>query len=1220
MPGQDRDAPNLQIASIIEVFDALGMTAEFRSAIQARRSRVRKEWNDSPEPFRARLRPLAYSPERLLTNLNALGVATPWDAGQAAQAVRQCVRAVNRAAQRQLLTLEAALSSAPPNSEASRALESDGYRVRRFMTAVRSVIAFTDTPSFHVMATNRLSMLGRWGTGKTHSLCDITQRRMSQGLPTLLCLGQQLPDGVDPLEGICRLTGLATRPDRLLRGLQRLGARENCRALLIVDAINEGDRKAWKRAMPGIRRQLEQYPNVGFAVSCRQPFDEHIFSRRAARQFVTIYHEGFAEREFDAQLSFFDYYDVPAPHFPLITEEFSRPLFLKLLCESLEDLSRPNQHRQLRQFASGQRGMTFLLERFVKHLGAAIEDDLHLSPGLCWRILKGDAATRGGSVVGIAPSMAAQPSDTLTEPECLQVVGMFLTGLHIRRTARQLLRRMLSDGLLAEDIRWTASGSIPVIRFPYQRFGDHIIARHLLSQHLNTDSEASIRRSFYGNRPLGQIFEVSPHASTYRMPGLASALMVEFPERVQRRLPQDERELLYYLPRNRWLLLPLKDAFLESLPWRSEESFTRQTGEVVQTLLIDLDEYRRNDVIEVLVGLATREGHTYSAQRIQRWLRNMTMVERDLLWSEYIRRAEDTSIVYRLITWIERNAPARISEPTAAAAARLLSLFLTSTVRPLRDRATRALFLIGLKHPTVLFATTLELLDFNDPYVPERLLAACYGVSMAHWVDPAGEALRRALPDFARVLAGAMFVPPAPHGTRHALTRGYALGIIELARQLDRGAISNRHVQFLHSPFARLPTPFRQAGAITPNEREQVQHAVQMDFGNYTLGTLVPGRQNYDDRHPDYRVVRDQVFGRMYDLGYRHDLFGAVDRIIANQGGLERTQDGNRTDRYGKKYSWIAYFELTGSRIDQGILPRTSEEPSRADADVDPSFPLPAPTWTTGLPDVFEGAPLGAVEWLRAGPTPQYRAFLTRTSVDGIRGPWILLDGFLEQDRDVRRVFTFLRGMLVTRDDVNALEQAFLRIPYPGNDAIPRFWEDHYTYGGEIPWSPRFAASLRRRNGSAKRHVERALGRWARGRERGGIRVEVPTYEFSWGHSYSALNQNTGAKVPAPALCAALGLVNHARTLDLFDPNGRRANLYRGVNQTGEMHGRGSLLYIRASLLRRYLRLTGQTLVWMVWGERNFTTGSGMHEHEDVRAAWGDYHHIHRRFVRWESK
>ncbi len=101
-------------------------------------------------------------------------------------------------------------------------------------------------------------MLGRWGTGKTHSLCDVAERRMSSRLPTLLCLGQQLPVGVEPLEGICRITGLATTPERLLRGLQRMGEQRNCRALLIVDAINEGDRTTWKRALPALGRQLDR--------------------------------------------------------------------------------------------------------------------------------------------------------------------------------------------------------------------------------------------------------------------------------------------------------------------------------------------------------------------------------------------------------------------------------------------------------------------------------------------------------------------------------------------------------------------------------------------------------------------------------------------------------------------------------------------------------------------------------------------------------------------------------------------------------------------------------------------------------------------------------------------------------------------------------------------------------------------------------------------------
>ncbi|MDP2321201.1 MAG: hypothetical protein Q8O42_17895 [Acidobacteriota bacterium] len=1216
MPGQDSNAPNLQIAAINEALEGIALTDEFRARVETLRCKVRKEWGDTPANFRRELRRTANDPDKLILSLSSLRDAAAPDAGAAVSRATREAAAVERLANRRLRRLQdALLASKARDTEAHRSLESNSYRVREFASAVEAVLDFSATPSVRAVTTNRLLILGRWGTGKTHSLCDITERRMARRLPTLLCLGQQLLAGADPLESICSLTGLATTPRRLLRALQRLGERINGRALLIVDAINEGDRAAWRRALPGIQLQLEEYPNVAAVLSCRQPFDEHIVSSRVARRFVTVYHEGFSEQEFDAQLSFFHYYGIPAPHFPLITEEFSRPLFLQLLCKGIARLSKQNQHRQLRQFASGQRGMTYLLESFVDHVGANIEDELGLPRGMCWKILKGHSVTLGGPIVGIAPAMAAQPSDTLTRSECLQAMELFLSPPR-RDTARNLLLRMVADGLLAEDLRWTSTGQVEVVRFPYQRFGDHIIARHLLSQHLNLESVTTIRRSFYQSQPLGRIFELSPGGMSYRMPGLAAAMMVEFPERVRRRVPEAERELVFYLPRSRQLVGPLKDAFLESLPWRSNESFSQQTHDVVSALLRDVQRDHRNEVIEVLVGLATREGHIYSSARLQDWVGRMGMAERDLMWSEYVRLASDTSIVLRLIAWVERTAPATISAQAAETSGRLLALLLTSTVRPLRDRATRALFLIGLKHPDVLFATTLDFLGFNDPYVPERLLAACYGVSMSLWADPAGQALRDALPAFARRLVRDMFVPPAAKGTRHALARGYALGTVAVARTIDRNVIPTRQARFLRAPFNVLPVPFDATGALTPAQRAETSPAIDTDFGNYTLGHLVPGRRNYDDNNPDYQLVKNQVLGRMHHLGYSHAQFGSIDRIISNYGGLERTQDGNKTDRYGKKYSWIAYFELGGLRVDRGLLTSDWRDPSRSDADIDPSFPQQTSTWSgVRIPGVFAGAPVDPIEWLHNGPTPRYDHLLNRSMVDAVRGRWVLLDGFLEQDQDARRVFTFLRGILVSPKDVDRLQRGFMAIEYPGNDAVPRPPEDHQTFGGEIPWSPHFGQWLRRRDGQARRNVQRAFGGWTRGKERGGVRVELPTHDVSWGHTYSTLNENTGADVPAPAICEALQLVNHARTLDLFDSAGRPASLYRRVAEVGGTPGRGSLLYMRRSLLRRYLKMTSQRLVWMVWGERNFTTASGLHHRQDIRDAWPDYAHIHRRFL-----
>lgn len=89
-----------------------------------------------------------------------------------------------------------------------------------------------------------------------------------------------------------------------------------------------------------------------------------------------------------------------------------------------------------------------------------------------------------------------------------------------------------------------------------------------------------------------------------------------------------------------------------------------------------------------------------------------------------------------------------------------------------------------------------------------------------------------------------------------------------------------------------------------------------MDFENYTLGRLVPDRGNYQDDHAEYQGAKKQVMQRMFDLGFRDETFEEVDRWIAWSQPGGRQDDAGKIDRYGKKYSWIAFFEMYGVRVD----------------------------------------------------------------------------------------------------------------------------------------------------------------------------------------------------------------------------------------------------------------------------------------------------------------
>lgn len=1202
-PGMDQAAPNLDIPVVLQAFEGLEFSDAFRARVGRLRDELLANWERCPPSAKRCLARRTNDPIRVACILEGLARLQPGDTASSVKALPTATRYLAGS----LDTIVERLRAKKRQAEERRrlALSTDISELMRLRRSVAAIGSYARSPGFQLLTGNRLFLTGQWGTGKTHFLCDVASRRIEEDLPTLLVLASHLPMEANPLQALCRATGLAESPHVLFKNLQRLGERHHRRSLLLIDGINEADREVWRRSIGRIASMASRFPYVGLVVSCRTPFDEEILDESASKIYVQLEHHGFQDAEFDAQLEFFSYYEIPAPSLPLLAPEFSRPLFLKLLCESIKNLRRRDKKKYLREVTSGQKGMTHVLEHFVRRVGRSIEDEFGLSPMTCWRILKGASDQRG---TGIAPTMAAELRDYVSREECVRMVQELssIPG----EAAEVIVNRMIEEGLLAERVIWKlgTTDSFEALQFPYQRFGDHLIARHLLDD-LNTESAETIRRSFYRHRPLGKIFVLEEWGHQYSEPGLATALMLEFPERVKRTLADQSRELVDYLPRHCRTVAALQTPFLEGLYWRSSESFTRRTDELVELFLEEYDDRAANAALEVLFTLATRPTHPYSAERLSEYLGGFSMQQRDLVWSEFLRHTNDHSAVLRLIEWVERGDQPDLGPQTALNTVRLLSLTLTTTVRPLRDRVTRALFLLGLSHPGTLFGETQKCLGCNDPYVPERMLAASYGVAMSLWSDTSGQSLRMVLPEFARSLVRDMFLPSADHAAWHTLMQDYALGCIEIAQKLQPRCIATQYIRYIRRPFEHIPSPFVGIDRLDAEMLEQTESAIHMDFGNYTLGSLIPDRTNYDFEHSEYGTVRKQILGRMACLGYDVAKFHDVDRTIGNMhGSFGRNANGRKVDRYGKKYSWIAFFEMWGLRLDRRLLSDWRMEHRTAECDLDPSFPPAVPEWTPLLEQPFDRKYEDPIEWLADGGDPDYDHLLQRAEVDGVGGPWVLLDGYVSASAgDPRELFTFLRGLLVSPENIQALSDAVIGTPYPGNMRIPEVQDDHYTYAGEIPWSGRFGTYLRDDHGNAQRDLRTAFSQTE------AIEVEVPAHRYAWESHHSQLNTTNSAFFAAPALCEALGLVNHAQELDLFDSMGRTATIHRQFD--AGRGGRSYLLFIRKDLLEQYLTQTTQRLVWLVWGERGLNHEEFARYEDRAAATMRSYAHIHSRML-----
>ena len=312
--------------------------------------------------------------------------------------------------------------------------------------------------------------------------------------------------------------------------------------------------------------------------------------------------------------------------------------------------------------------------------------------------------------------------------------------------------------------------------------------------------------------------------------------------------------------------------------------------------------------------------HPFNAVFWSERLSRLSMSERDLSWTEHVRNNRER--FEKLVKRFEETS--RNDQDISELSAKRLHLLaeyimwiLTSTVRPLRDKATRALYWYGRRFPQKFFEDLVtKSFTINDPYVSERMLAATYGITMArHNTFEDDSFLEEVLPVYGRELYENMFKPDAPHATTHILARDYAKRTIDIALIHHSDLLTEFEQERITAPF--MDGGIREWGES--ENRKEGPPPIQMDFENYTLKSLI----KYDNHNPnEHKQIKANVYWRIYDLGFSLESFGEIDSLLLreNYRKYSRSGDGRKTDRYGKKYSWIAYFELAGFRQDQGIF------------------------------------------------------------------------------------------------------------------------------------------------------------------------------------------------------------------------------------------------------------------------------------------------------------
>lgn len=690
----------------------------------------------------------------------------------------------------------------PPEERRSEIVASD---VRQLVRALDDLLTTCTSDEADCAETGALLVLGYPGRGKTHLFCDVAEKRAARGLVTVLLMGQHF-DGTTPIwKQISRMVNVPSWDrDRILDVLEARARRSGRPALLLVDALNEGGGLAlWPTRLARLLADVRGRRWIVIAVSCRTSYAPLVAQGLPTRRLTRIEHNGFALREDEAIARFFSHYGLPLPHVPLLRPEYAVPLFLKLFCAALAE-------GRVRLPTLGQEGINHLYEAFCRGVGDKIARDLH-DPKL--RMVPWQCAK------AVAQQLAEQRVEVLSRPATLQLVAG-VCGTRVNAAAMYVA--MLSEGLLAEDIETRAGVSAPVVRFPYQQFSHHLIARYLLTRHFK---KADAVASFAPGTPLGDL--VADRLSARRNAGLLEALAVQLPERA----PVELADLLGQRGGD-----VIFESAVESITWRKVTAFPN-----LPAVLRHVNEaIRRGDpdkVTNALLSVAPVPGHPLGIEFLHRNLIRLPLAERDARWSLYLSRQwEASSIIDRVVRWGEGHDHNGMTDADVKPLAVLTTWFFTTSNRFLRDRATKVLVRL-LRGRLCLAGELLTLFeDVNDPYVLERLYTAAYGSALLSDDKESIAALARQTYD-------SFFRPGGPRSS-HILMRDAARSIIERALYLD-ATIAGLDPKRFRPPY-RSPWPLR---APTASSLERFQKGdfstiywslFQMgDFGRYVLAQAV---------------------------------------------------------------------------------------------------------------------------------------------------------------------------------------------------------------------------------------------------------------------------------------------------------------------------------------------------------------------------------------------
>ena len=721
-----------------------------------------------------------------------------------------------------------------------------------------------------------LILEGDAGVGKSHLIADVVLQREKEKQFSLLFLGQKFITDEDTFTQMMKMLYFSGSPEELLAMLEAKAETTGHRIIIFIDAINEGHGlTVWQSNIRSFIDKIRQHPWLGLVLSIRTAYIDAILPWDEFRYdfCVRARHYGFGVNTQKAVLLYFKEYNILYPSVPLLSPEFRNPLFLHLFCEGMKN----NGYRKI---PDGIRGITSVMNMFFD----GVEKSLRKNKQYPSSIKVVDKSVRKYISYIAEEGCHEMPMDKAVEAFSDIYPRVFCEG--------ELSDCLVSEGVFCKSIYRKADGSYEeCLYLAYERFENILQAKYLIDE-LKFDSKALEE----------YVLALSPN----KVGGLLESLAILLPE-------SKGVELYDALPSIR-SSKAVMNAVVSSLVWRDEKTIDSHLDTYFDEFIGD--NQFRDRLIQIVLELGFNTGNYYNANYLHKILAPMCLADRDAMWVPVLYRIFGVrdNIIEVIINWVwDESDEVYLDETSVELGATLLSWFLASTNRKLRDTATKALIQLLHNRMWALKPLLEKFSKIYDPYIHERLYCVALGCAVRSKSKDYLAGLCQYIYSSVFNVEGEVYP--------HVLLRDYTREIIEYAisigEKLDIDIDKIRPPY--HSSFDYEPVPDADIKALL-EECGGYEHSpglcsllTSMFTEHSTIGFSYGdfGRYVFQSALSNWKIDAERLSNVAIKLiidkyGYREEKHGAFDREI----GSGRGRSTIPNERIGKKYQWMVLHEL----------------------------------------------------------------------------------------------------------------------------------------------------------------------------------------------------------------------------------------------------------------------------------------------------------------------